>query len=178
MVRPPDLAPRRPGPVWRIGDTLAPSAALPGMRCATLFRCQSSPSLPAPPDSDSEVLALYESVGWTAYTREPDVLVSAIRGSSFVVTARAASGGLVGLARAVSDNATICYVQDILVDPAFQKSVPPALLEAVQKRYEHVRQMVLITDNEPGQRAFYEALGFTEGSDFRPEPLRVFAQFR
>ena len=48
----------------------------------------------------------------------------------------------------------------------------------MQKRYEHVRQMVLITDNEPGQRAFYEAVGFTEGSDFRPEPVRVFAQFR
>ena len=131
------------------------------------------------PDSDSEVLALYESVGWTAYTREPEVLVSAIRGSSFVVTAQAAGGGLVGLARAVLDDATICYVQDILVDPAFQKSgAGRALLEAVQKRYGHVRQMVLITDDEPGQRAFYETLGFTEGSDFRPEPVRVFAQFR
>ena len=93
--------------------------------------------------------------------------------------ARTAGGGLVGLARAVSDDATICYLQDILVDPAFQKSgAGRALLDAVQKRYEHVRQLVLITDNEPGQRAFYEALGFTEGSDFRPEPVRVFAQFR
>lgn len=135
--------------------------------------------LAGPPDSDSEVLSLYESVGWTAYTREPDVLVSAIRGSSFVVTARAPDGGLVGLARAVSDDATICYVQDILVDPAFQKSgAGRTLLEAVQARYGHVRQMVLLTDDEPGQRAFYEALGFTEGSDFRPEPVRVFAQFR
>lgn len=131
------------------------------------------------PVSESEVLSLYDSVGWTAYTRDPDVLVSAIRGSSFVVTARAANGGLVGLARAVSDDATICYVQDILVDPAFQKSgAGRALMEAVQRRYGHVRQMVLITDNEPGQRAFYEALGFTEGSEFRPEPVRGFAQFR
>ena len=45
-------------------------------------------------------------------------------------------------------------------------------------RYQHVRQFVLITDNEPGQRAFYESLGFTEGSDFRPDPVRVFVQFR
>lgn len=65
------------------------------------------------------------------------------------------------------------------MDPAFQKSgAGRALLEAVQARYQHVRQFVLITDNEPGQRAFYEALGFTEGSDFRPEPVRVFARFR
>jgi GNAT superfamily N-acetyltransferase len=131
------------------------------------------------PVSDSEVLALYESVGWTAYTRDPGTLASAIRGSSFVATARTEGGGLVGLARAVSDDATICYLQDILVDPAFQKSgVGRALLQAVQKRYGHVRQMVLITDNKPEQRAFYETLGFTEGSDFRPEPVRVFAQFR
>ena len=131
------------------------------------------------PFSDSEVLALYESVGWTAYTREPDVLAGAIRGSSFVVTARTAGGGLVGLARAVSDDETVGYLQDILVNPAFQKSgAGRALLDAVQKRYEHVRQLVLITDDEPGQRAFYEALGFTEGSDFSPDPVRVFAQFR
>jgi len=40
--------------------------------------------------SDSEVLALYESVGWAAYTRDPALLVRAIRNSSFVVTARSA----------------------------------------------------------------------------------------
>jgi len=137
-------------------------------------------SISASPDvSDAEALALYESVGWSAYTRDPELLMRAIRNSSFVVTARAAGGGLAGLARAVSDNATICYLQDILVDPGFQGAgVGRALLEAVQRRYGHVRQTVLLTDNEPGQRAFYEALGFTEGADFSPAPLRVFALFR
>ncbi|MDI3211959.1 GNAT family N-acetyltransferase [Arthrobacter sp. AL12] len=131
------------------------------------------------PFSDSEVLALYESVGWGAYTREPNVLAEAVRGSSFVVTARNSGGALVGMARTISDDATICYLQDILVDPAFQKSgAGRALLETVLVRYRHVRQLVLITDNEPRQRAFYEALGFTEGSDFRPDPVRVFVQFR
>ena len=51
-------------------------------------------------------------------------------------------------------------------------------MKAVQDRYGHVRQTVLLTDDEPGQRAFYEALGFTEGTDFRPDPLRVFALLR
>lgn len=135
--------------------------------------------LPGGPVSDSEVLAIYESVGWGAYTREPKVLTAAVRGSSFVVTARNAGGELIGMARAISDDATICYLQDILVDPAFQRTgAGRRLLEAVRTRYQHVRQFVLITDNEPGQRGFYEALGFTEGSDFRPEPVRVFAQFR
>ncbi len=131
------------------------------------------------PVSDAEVLGLYDAVGWSAYTRDPEVLLRAIRNSSFVVTARGASGELVGLARAISDDATICYLQDILVNPAFQGAgAGRELLEAVETRYGHVRQTVLLTDNEPGQRSFYEALGFTEGSDFRPEPLRVFARFR
>ena len=128
--------------------------------------------------SDADLLSLYESVGWAAYTRDPDLLTQAIRSSSFVVTARDEEGGLVGLARVISDDATICYLQDILVRPAFQGAgIGRALIEQVAARYQHVRQTVLITDNEPGQRAFYEALGFTEGSNFTPEPLRVFAQF-
>jgi GNAT superfamily N-acetyltransferase len=129
--------------------------------------------------SDVELLSLYESVGWTAYTRDPQLLTRAVRSSSFVVTARTEEGGLVGLARAISDDATICYLQDILVRPTFQGTgIGRALVEHVSARYQHVRQTVLVTDNEPGQRAFYEALGFTEGSNFTPEPVRVFAQFR
>ena len=125
-----------------------------------------------------DVLSLYESVGWAVYTSDPELLMRAIESSSFVVTARAAGGELVGLARAISDDATICYLQDIVVRPTFQgEGVGRALLSRVMERYEHVRQTVLITDDEPRQRCFYEALGFTEGADFRPEPIRIFAQF-
>lgn len=117
-------------------------------------------------------------MGWTAYTRDPELLTKAIRSSSFVVAARNEDGGLVGLARTISDDATICYLQDILVRPTLQgTNIGRALVEQVSARYQHVRQTVLITDNDPGQRAFYEAMGFTEGSDFTPEPVRVFAQF-
>lgn len=56
--------------------------------------------------SGADALALYDSVGWSAYTREPAVLTRAIQGSSFVVTARDPDGALVGLARAISDDAT------------------------------------------------------------------------
>ena len=49
------------------------------------------------------------------------MLAAAILGSSFVVTARADGGALVGLARAVSDEQTICYLQDVLVHPAWRR---------------------------------------------------------
>lgn len=131
------------------------------------------------PVAPDEVLSLYDSVGWGAYTKEPDLLSQAIKNSSFVVSARTWNGKLIGLARAISDDATICYLQDILVHPDFQGTgVGRALFNDVKKRYEHVRQTVLITDDQPQQRAFYQSMGLTEGTDFKPEPVRLFAQFR
>jgi GNAT superfamily N-acetyltransferase len=132
-----------------------------------------------PPVSDAETLSLYQSVGWTAYTNNPELLYRALKNSSFLVTARSEHGKLIGLARTISDDATICYLQDILVDPAFQGTgVGRALFTQVKERYRHVRQTVLITDDEPQQRSFYQSMGMTEGSEFEPGPVRVFAQFR
>ena len=124
-----------------------------------------------------ETMELYRSVGWTAYTSTPETLLRAIAGSSYVVTARDTDGGLLGLARAISDDASICYLQDILVTPAAQRSgAGREMVKAVLERYRHVRQVVLITDDEEGQRLFYESLGFTEARDVAPNSLRAFVK--
>jgi GNAT superfamily N-acetyltransferase len=124
-----------------------------------------------------ELSALYGSVGWTAYTAAPETLRAAVAGSSFVVTARR-GGRLVGLARAVSDDASVCYLQDVLVRPEEQRNgVGRALVTAVLTRYAAVRQKVLLTDDEPGQRRFYESLGYAEIRDFGPGTLRAFVRF-
>ncbi len=139
-----------------------------------LFRLSSSDMV-----SDDAVVSLYESVGWSAYAKDPELLCRAIRSSSFVVTAWSEGGQLIGLARVISDDVTICYVQDILVNPDFQGvGVGRGLFAQVSERYQHVRQTVLITDDQPQQRAFYESMGLTEGANFAPERIRVFAQFR
>lgn len=109
-----------------------------------------------------ELVTLYDAVGWQAYTREPDSLARGVQGSLHVVTARR-DGRLVGLARIVGDGATICYLQDVLVHPdARRLGVGSRLVEAVFSPYAQVRQQVLVTDDEPGQKAFYEALGFLD----------------
>ena len=91
---------------------------------------------------------------------------------------RDASGSLVGLVRTVSDGETIVYVQDILVTPDDQREgIGGALLDAVLEHYADVRQLVLLTDDEPGQRAFYESRGLTEAHDMAPHPTRAFVRF-
>jgi predicted N-acetyltransferase YhbS len=51
----------------------------------------------------------------------------------------------------------------VLVLPDEQRDgVGRALVQAVLDRYRTVRQKVLLTDDEPDQRAFYEALGYAE----------------
>lgn len=126
-----------------------------------------------------ELVALYASVGWTAYTADPDRLTAALRGSHIVLTARDDAGALVGLVRTVSDGQTIVYIQDILVAPPHQRTgVGGALLDAVLARTTGIRQTVLLTDADPAQRAFYESRGLIETHDVRPHPLRSFVLLR
>lgn len=125
----------------------------------------------------TDLVSLYAGVGWTAYANDPDTLGRAVEQSSFVVSARDSAGTLVGVARVISDDVSICYLQDLLVSPHRQRvGIGRALVNRVLERYAHVRQKVLLTDDEPGQRAFYESMGFIEGNDFTPTPLRVFVR--
>ena len=129
--------------------------------------------------TDAELVSLYEAVGWSAYTDDAERLARAVRGSHLVLCARdRQTGRLAGLVRTVSDGETIVYVQDILVAPDHRRQgIGGALLDAVLERYAEVRQLVLITDDEPGQRAFFESRGLTEAHDMAPHPLRAFVRF-
>jgi len=108
------------------------------------------------------VMALYESVGWTAYTAAPTRLGSAVAGSAFVATVWD-GGQLVGLARAISDGHTIAYLQDVVVHPEHQRrGHGRQLVQAWLDHYADVRQLVLMTDDQPELQAFYRAMGLTE----------------
>lgn len=124
-----------------------------------------------------ETLDLYDAVGWSAYTAHPETLERSLLGSRHVVTARR-DGVLLGLARVVGDGAVLAYLQDVLVRPEVQgQGIGRRLVEEVLAPFDTVRQQVLLTDAEPGQRAFYEALGFVEAHDHDPG-LRSFVRLR
>lgn len=108
---------------------------------------------------EGEILNLYASVGWIAYTRDPQTLRNAFENS--LLTLAAYDGDrLIGILRAVGDGCTIVFVQDLLVHPDFQrKGVGSALLQSVMTRYAHVRQLQLTTDDSPESIAFYRSQG-------------------
>lgn len=126
--------------------------------------------------SEEQLLGLYEAVGWSAYTTDAALLRRAVSGSFHVVTAWAGEQ-LMGLARVISDGATIAYLQDVLVHPHHHRQgLGRALVDRAFSPVRTVRQHVLLTDAEAGQRAFYEALGFTEVRDTAGEGLRSFVR--
>ncbi|MEV8254723.1 GNAT family N-acetyltransferase [Rhodoglobus sp. NPDC076762] len=129
----------------------------------------------APLDRDA-IIDLYAAVQWTAYTRDPERLVAAIAASLKVVTAWDDSR-LIGLARVVGDGLTIVYLQDIVVAPEYHRTgIGRELFMRTFQPYEDVRQKLLLTDDEPGQIAFYRAMGFTEVRDLE-HPTSVFTKF-
>ena len=114
---------------------------------------------------ESEVLPLYESVGWTSYTASPAMLRAAFENSLLVLGAYS-DGRLIGILRAVGDGASILYIQDILVHPDHQRrGVGSALLKAALGRYPNVYQTVLMTDDSENTRAFYCKNGFVAAGD-------------
>jgi ribosomal protein S18 acetylase RimI-like enzyme len=122
------------------------------------------------------LLSLYDSVGWAAYTRDPAGLQTALRNSTYVVAAWR-EGQLIGLARALSDDVAIVYIQDILVRPEAQRSgVGRALLAHLLERFGHVRSAVLLTDDDEAQLRFYASLGFMNTRDLVKIPLNAFVR--
>ena len=124
-------------------------------------------------EADS-LCALYDSVGWTVYSRDIEKLLSAINGSDFIVIAQE-DDALIGLARALSDDASVVYIQDILVRPTHQgRGIGKALVGAILDRFKHVRQKVLLTDSRPEQLQFYGSLGFKNTRELIKTPLNAF----
>ena len=109
---------------------------------------------------EREILPLYASVGWTAYTDRPDVLRKGFE-NSLLCLAAYEGDRMIGLVRAVGDGQTVVLIQDILVHPAYQRQgVGTRLMDALLKRFPHVRQIQLLTDDTPKTVSFYESLGF------------------
>lgn len=112
-----------------------------------------------------KTLLLYNDVNWAAYTQHPKQLEQAIQNSLLVISAWEEEK-LIGLIRLVGDGLTIIYIQDILVLEKYQrKGIGRTLMNKALEQYPNVRQKVLMTDDTPKTRAFYQSLGFQACDD-------------
>ncbi len=110
--------------------------------------------------NEAEILKLYASVGWTAYTDHPETLKKGFENSMLTLAAYE-DGQLLGIIRTVGDGQTIVFIQDILIFPTHQrKGVGSALTRAVLDKYRHGRQIKLTSDDTPEAIGFYTAMGF------------------
>ncbi|MET9248470.1 GNAT family N-acetyltransferase [Nonomuraea sp. NPDC003709] len=117
---------------------------------------------------EAEIFELYDSVGWQPWTRDIAKVCRSLVNSHLVLVARDADGRLLGLARTVSDDEMVCYVQELLVNRrSHGQGIGRLLLERLKERYAHCRYFVLTTDHEStpegvANHAFYRRMGLIE----------------
>lgn len=115
--------------------------------------------------NEDEIMALYQSVGWSNYFNHLSMLKEAYQNSLYTLGAYV-DDKLVGIIRTVGDGASILYIQDILVHPDYQRQgIGRNLFQTVCKKYQNVYQKVLVTDDTEKTKSFYKEMGFKEVSE-------------
>lgn len=115
--------------------------------------------------NESEILKLYQSVGWTNYVNNPEMLKNAYE-NSLKIYAAYMNDKIVGIIRVVGDGFSVVFIQDLLVYPEYQrKGIGKALLEKILSEYKDVYQKHLLTDNTEKTIQFYKSIGFTMDTD-------------
>lgn len=102
---------------------------------------------------------LYLDNEWYAYTHDINKLYRSIRNSKDKIGAYH-KGELVGLIRTITDEESICFIQDILILKKYhRKGIGKTLMQMIFDRYPNIRQIALMTDNTEKQKSFYESIG-------------------
>ena len=107
-----------------------------------------------------DVFYLYQAVGWTNYTNQPQMLEQALSHSLAIYVALD-SDTVVGLVRLVGDGFSSIFVQDLIVLPIYQrKGIGRALMKEALEDYKDVYQVQLVTEQTEKTLVFYRSMGF------------------
>jgi GNAT superfamily N-acetyltransferase len=125
----------------------------------------------------SQIEAIYNSVGWSVYTQEPQKLKKALINSTYLY-GYYEDNKLKGLIRGMTDYVSINYIQDILVlSELHGKGIGSRMVEYVFDQTKDVRAQVLLTDDDPGQLAFYKKLKMQNTRELINDPLNCFVKY-
>ena len=110
--------------------------------------------------SIDDVLHLYQAVGWTNYTNQPQMLEQALSHSLTTYLARDGEE-IVGLMRLVGDGFSSVFVQDLIVLPSYQRQgIGSNLMKEALADYKDAYQIQLATEQTEKALGFYRSLGF------------------
>lgn len=107
-----------------------------------------------------DVLHLYQAVGWTNYTHQPQMLEQALSHSLAIYLALDGDA-VVGLIRSVGDGFSSVFVQDLIVLPTYQsQGIGSRLMKQALGDFKDTYQVQLVTDQTEKTLGFYHSLGF------------------
>ena len=107
-----------------------------------------------------DVLHLYQAVGWTNYTNQPQMLEQALP-HSLVVYLAFDGEKIVGLIRLVGDGFSSVFVQDLIVLPTYQRQgIGRSLMKEALEDYKDAYQVQLVTEQTEKNVGFYRSIGF------------------
>ena len=110
--------------------------------------------------SIDDVLHLYQAVGWTNYTNQPQMLAQALSHSLATYLARDGEK-IVGLVRLVGDGFSSVFVQDLIVLPSYQRQgIGSSMMKQALADYKDAYQVQLATEQTEKTLKFYRSLGF------------------
>ena len=95
-----------------------------------------------------DVLHLYQAVGWTNYTHQPQMLEKALSHSLAIYLARDGDA-VVGLVRLVGDGFSSIFVQDLIVLPSYQRQgIGSDLMKEALGDFKDTYQVQLVTNRQ------------------------------
>ena len=106
------------------------------------------------------VLHLYQAVGWTNYTHQPEMLEQALS-HSLVIYLAFDGDAVVGLIRLVGDGFSSVFVQDLIVLPSYQRQgIGSSLMKEALEDFKEAYQVQLATEETERTLGFYRSMGF------------------
>lgn len=103
---------------------------------------------------------LYQAVGWTNYTHQPQMLEQALS-HSLVIYLALDGDAVVGLIRLVGDGFSSVFVQDLIVLPSYQRQgIGSSLMKQALEDFKEVYQVQLATEQTEKNVGFYRSMGF------------------
>ena len=107
-----------------------------------------------------DVLHLYQAVGWTNYTNQPQMLAQALTHSLAIYLARDGEK-IVGLVRLIGDGFSSVFVQDLIVLPSYQRQgIGSSLMKEALEDFKEAYQVQLATEQTEKNMGFYRSMGF------------------